>query len=286
MRQHSLYYKTKLLCHNFTILDNNTLKARCFWFDESQGDLTANTYASCVIDFLSDVCVDKKPVIIWSDGCTAQNRNAIFSNALLSFSHEKNIEIIQKFLEKGRTQMEVDSVHATIERKLKNKPIHLPSDYIRYTTEARKITQYETKSLTFDFFKDFSKKGLMIYDSIRPGKKPGDPTVMDIKAIKYMPGGIIKTKLSFEEDFVDIPQRKMLAVPPSLSKFPQLHHESLPISKSKWQHLQDLKMVLPTDCHIFYDNLKHDGDSSASFLQLQKERQHKPKKQGLKKKTL
>lgn len=108
-------------------------------------------------------------------------------------------------------------MHATIERKLKNKPIHLPSDYIRYSSEARKIAKYETKSLTFDFFKDFSKKGLMVYDSIRPGRKPRDPTVMGIKAISYVPGGVIKTKLSFEEYFVVLPQRKNLALPPNFS---------------------------------------------------------------------
>lgn len=34
--------------------------------------------------------------------------------------------------------MECDSVHSSIERKLKNREIHLPSDYVPITKEARK----------------------------------------------------------------------------------------------------------------------------------------------------
>lgn len=157
----ALYYKTKLICYNFTIFDINNHTARCCWFDETDADLTANTFASCIIDYLTDVVVDNRPIILWSDGCTPQNRNSIFSKALLCFSHVKNVKITQKFLEKGHTQMEVDSVHATIEQKIKNKPIHLPSDYIRYTQTARQNPNkpgYETKAITHDMIRDFSAK--------------------------------------------------------------------------------------------------------------------------------
>lgn len=58
--------------------------------------------------------VNDKPIIIYSDGCTYQNRNAIMANALLSLSKDYHMTIIQKYLVKGHTQMECDSVHATI----------------------------------------------------------------------------------------------------------------------------------------------------------------------------
>lgn len=215
----ALYYKTKLICHKFTIFDINNHTARCCWFDETDADLTANTFASCIIDYLTDVVVDNRPIILWGDGCTPQNRNSIFSNALLCLSHVTNVTITQKFLEKGHTQMEVDSVHATIERKIKNKPIHLPSDYIRYTQTARQNPNkpgYETKAITHDMIRDFSAKDTMVYESIQPGKKPGDPTVTDIKAIQYLPSGVIMYKLSFDADFVMLTQRRKLEVPNSL----------------------------------------------------------------------
>ena len=76
-------------------------------------------------DFLSNtVTPNFKPgvrtIVIYSDGCTNQNRNSTLSNTLLNISILANITIIQKFLEKGHTQMEADSMHSTIERKFKH----------------------------------------------------------------------------------------------------------------------------------------------------------------------
>ena len=41
------------------------------------------------------------------------------------------MKIVQKFLEVGHTQMECDSVHSCIERKIKGNEIHFHSDYFR-----------------------------------------------------------------------------------------------------------------------------------------------------------
>lgn len=54
---------------------------------------------------------------LFSDGCGYENRNTIFSNALLKFAIKQNVTVTQNFFEKGHTQMEVDSVHHTIEMK-------------------------------------------------------------------------------------------------------------------------------------------------------------------------
>lgn len=241
--------------------DLTSHKARCYWFSEADVELCANTYASCMVDYLSDKCDNTigLPIIIWSDGCTSQNRNAVVSNALLSYSVNNKVEIQQKYLFKGHTQMEVDSVHSSIERKLKNCPIYLPRDFARFTEQASVKGNYEVKQLSFDFVKNFGNKSNLVYDSIRPGRKPGDPVVTDIKVIKYQPNGKIKVKLnSFKSEFIDLPQRKKLAKVPSLTEFEQLHDSPLKISKRKWNDLQELKKVIPADCHSFYDNLLYE----------------------------
>ncbi|CAH1098811.1 unnamed protein product [Psylliodes chrysocephalus] len=63
----------------------------------------------------------KRPIIIYSDGCMAQNRSSLLANALLYLSDKYDDSITQKFLEKDHTQMECDSVHNAIETCLKNK---------------------------------------------------------------------------------------------------------------------------------------------------------------------
>lgn len=93
-----------------------------------------------------------KPVIIYSNGCTAQNRNCVMSNALLHLCIKYDIIITQKFLEKDHTQMEC-SVHSVIKRKLKKIDFYLPSQLSQLTKEARLYPfPYISKLLTFNFF--------------------------------------------------------------------------------------------------------------------------------------
>lgn len=149
----AIFFKTKLCCHNFTIYNLKTHSATCYWFTEVDSDLQASTFVFCLLDYLKENCVNKNlPVIIYSDGCTYQNRNCIVANALLNFSMKYKIEIYQKFLEREHTQMECDTVHSCIERKIKGKEIYLPSDYVRATKEARKVPMpYEFKIVDYHF---------------------------------------------------------------------------------------------------------------------------------------
>ena len=98
----------------------------------------------------------------------------------------------------------------------------------------------------------------MVYPWIRPGKAAGDPQVTDITAIKYSPDGIITVKTSFDEEFQDLPKKRgKRAAIKLLESFPQLHKQRIPIKHQKWLHLQQLKVVIPKDCQIFYNNLPH-----------------------------
>lgn len=168
----AIFFKLKLCCHNFTVYDNVSHQATCFWFTELDADMTASSFASCLLTYLQEHCKNEcGPIIIYSDGCTYQNRNATLANALLNYSVDSNTEIIQKFLEVGHTQMECDSVHSCIERKSKGRDIHLPSDYLRISREARnKPNPYEVKSMHHTDFKNFTVQDFHRYKSIRPGK--------------------------------------------------------------------------------------------------------------------
>nr|CAI5823227.1 unnamed protein product [Callosobruchus analis] len=155
--------------------------------------------------------------------------------------------------------MECDSVHSCIERKLKNREIHLPSDYISASKEARtKPFPYEVVKLGFDFFKDYSKPCCLKYNSIRPGRKPNEPTVTDIRALSYNVEGYIDYKLNFDEDWKQLPSRHKASN--EVPIYPPLNKSKLPIKKSKFDHLQALKTVLPEDCQNFYDFLTYKND--------------------------
>ncbi|CAB0004001.1 unnamed protein product [Nesidiocoris tenuis] len=214
------YYKLKLCIHKFTIYNMINHESMNYWFDETASDLSASTYASCVVDYLSErLDTALQPIVIYSDGCTAQNRNSILSNALLHLAVSKKVSITHKYLERGHTQLECDSVHSVIGRKFKHIDIHLPSQLIQLTYSARvKPSLYNSKLVDHTFFEDFTKNmtcfRTLFYFSIRPGRSSGDAVVVDIKALKYLPTGFIQYKLHFEDDFKDLPRRPAVIRPP------------------------------------------------------------------------
>ncbi|CAG9771646.1 unnamed protein product [Ceutorhynchus assimilis] len=234
-------------------------RATCYWYDETNADGQASTYASFLVDYLEENFLNPSnpmiPIVIYSDGCTAQNRNCVISNALLHVSEKYKVCITQKYLEKGHTQMEVDSVHSAIETSLKNKEIYLPCDYLRVTKESRQKNPYIAKSMDYSFFKNYAHKDYLKYSSIRPSRTGGDSNVVDIRVLQYYEDKI-RFKLNFESEFKDLPIRPKIIQLGNVI-FPQLFRQRLPISSIKYSHLQAIKQVIPKDCWGFYDSLPH-----------------------------
>lgn len=108
---------------------------------------------------------------------------------------EYKIIIEHKYLEVGHMYMEVNSVHSTIEAKLRNRrEVYIPADYISIIETARVTQPYQTFYLGHKDFLQFNSEH---YSSIRPGKKTGDPCVNDVVAYQYTPKGVINFKLEF-----------------------------------------------------------------------------------------
>ena len=162
----SLYYKMKLSCHNFTIYDLTTNEAMHYFWHEGEGELKASVFASCVIDYLDNVDTSNiKEIIIYIDGCTYQNRNCTMANALLLWAAKHDIVVYQKYLEKGHTQMECDSVHSVIERKIWKQPIYVPQMYVDNIKFAKTATpKYKVKYIDHTFFNDY--ESLYYYSGI------------------------------------------------------------------------------------------------------------------------
>lgn len=251
-----LYFKSKLQVHNFSLYNLSTHHCVNYCWNETEGELVASVFTTCIIKHLEQFCMDeKKPIIIYSDGCGYQNRNAVLANALLNLAVEQGVTIFQKFLEKGHTQMEVDSAHALIERKLKGKEIHIPSQYPMITREARKNPfPFEAHYLTHEYFIKYDLKESFRYQSIRPGKKKDDPTVNDLKCLRYSPDGIIYYKTDYgEENYIPLPVRPHNSIKPFIKR--PLYKQRVPITRQKYNHLQELTQVLPQEVKKFYEDI-------------------------------
>ncbi|CAG9840582.1 unnamed protein product [Diabrotica balteata] len=177
------------------------------------------------VDYTSQFLkISLKPVVIYSDGCNYQNRNSVLSNAILHLSMNSGVTIIHKYLEVGHTYTEGDSVNSHIEATFEDLDVLLPSQFVALLEVARKKTQqvdpYRAQQVDFEFFKDFNAS--IIYPSIRPGKKPGDPTVTDLRILQYRPEGKIYYKLKYTDEFASLsvrPQKQDPAIfPQALQK--------------------------------------------------------------------
>lgn len=164
----SFYYKRKLNVFNLTVtvcMKEKPNLTYCAIWNEAHSGRSGNDIASALIKVLNKILKDfnhTEHIVLWSDSCVPQNRNQIMSTALLQFMFEnKNIKsIIQKFSEPGHSQIqEIDAVHSSIDRHLKNKEIHSPLDLIR---KIKQINYSKVKLVVLQMmkpdFKMFSSK--------------------------------------------------------------------------------------------------------------------------------
>ncbi|CAG9822236.1 unnamed protein product [Phaedon cochleariae] len=204
------YYKSKLQIHNFTIYNLSTHQSENFVWNESEGELCSSVFATCIVKHLeSYLNIEVKPIIIWSDSCGYQNKNNILSNSLSLLATKYSVTIEQKYLEKGHTQMECDSTHSLIERRLKGKYIYLPTDYINIIREARKKPfPLDVEYLDHLYFLNFEDTNCKRYNSIRPGSRKNDLKVNNLRCLKYESEGTIFYKCAFTDSYVLLPQRQ------------------------------------------------------------------------------
>lgn len=156
----------------------------------------------------------------------------------------------------GHTQMECDAMHSTIERQIKNREIYSPVavGYVEACKTARNNPgPYNFVQLDHTDFKKYSPQPY--FSSIRPGNKVGDPQVTDIRCLNYEPEGSIKFKLSHSEEYQLLP--RIINQTNASDCFQRLNHSKLPITNVKYNHLQELKCVIPRNLNPFYDSLPH-----------------------------
>ncbi|GFO32228.1 hypothetical protein PoB_005873300 [Plakobranchus ocellatus] len=187
----ALYFRTKLQVHNLTFYNNCTRDGFCYYWDESEGELKADNFASLQYNHF------KTFLVLWSDGCLYQNKNACLANCYLQLALESKVDIFQKYLAVGHTQMECDSMHSVIERNMVC-DIYTPNDLrIVMETARRNPSPYFVKQIKHTDFKTMSTSR---FNSIRPGRKAGDSVVIQLSHIHYTSTGQILYKVFHENE--------------------------------------------------------------------------------------
>ncbi|ELT98803.1 hypothetical protein CAPTEDRAFT_191861 [Capitella teleta] len=98
--------------------------------------------------------------------CWAKQKNCINAGMFLQFlaNQSTTIETItQKFMESGHSQMEVDTVHSTVERLGSVNKVYSPHDWYAIVQSWRSSQPYEVIEMTFKDFKDHKTPSLALF---------------------------------------------------------------------------------------------------------------------------
>ena len=216
--------------------------------------------------YLRSLPDDVSHVSLFSDSCPGQNRNRVMAAALLNaVEYLPNINVIdQKFLEPGHTQMEVDSVHAAIERAKKATSVFVPSQWDTVIRLARKKRPYSVIPLKYSDFLDFKSMSNSLIPSNVNDCTGQKVLWMQMKWIQYRKRD--QGQIFFKYEF-DSPEFKSFRVRQtrSTTEIRPCYTGKLPIPYSKKADLLSLckSGVIPDEFHLYYDDMKSQKDNDA-----------------------
>lgn len=127
------FYSRQLYTLNFTIFQTHRghNEAHCYLWDESKARRGAQEIGSCVLHYVQNLVekahsdgVPIQQLNLYSDRCSGQNLNYVIVMTFIylrEWLKAKNYQVVitHNLMVSGHSHMEVDSVHAAIERSKK-----------------------------------------------------------------------------------------------------------------------------------------------------------------------
>lgn len=263
-----MYYRRKLSVYNFTVFDIGDRSGYCYMWPENIAKRGANEIGSCIWNFLQNqVRPEVKEVTFYSDNCVGQNKNRIIPTVYMKAVSSTNINIVtHKFLERGHTQNEGDSVHSTIEKCIGKSKIFSPQQYYilartaKTTGKSYIVTEMETNDfLDFKALSETAGKNWNIDDE--KDKVPWTH-IRVIQARKSSPG-MIFYKTQYDQDFISITLAggKRRSGPIDLKEIeaPLCYNAPNLISKAKYNDLKYLceSRAIPQTYHSYFLGLSY-----------------------------
>lgn len=253
-----LGYYRKFASYNFTVYETHTQNGFCFIWGENNGKRGANEICSNLLVYFKDVDAraNIKYLSLYCDNCAGQNKNRQLLCVLQYFMGiAVNIEEISvTFLISGHTYMPVDSMHAVIEKSLKNVTVWSYNEWPTILRNARKHPR--PYKINIRKFYDFYNWGAMITKSSKI--KSVEARKSEIK-FKY----IRKITVNKNATFVTQTDGSKIEVKFPLKKGgPTIAYSSeLEINDKKFKDLKTMceKKIIENQFHSDYLNLKYNG---------------------------
>lgn len=187
------FYSRQLYTLNLSMFSScmGENSAVCYIWDETKARRGSQEIGSCIMKDLLSIPFGVTEVIYYSDRCGGQNLNKnivfMFSYMIETFVERgRSLTILHKFMRTGHSHMEVDSIHAAIERTKKKTSIDIetPRDWMFLIASIRRSIPFQVFQMDQHEFK--SVKDLSTRYHIPRCNSNGYPTKFkEIMVFKY-----------------------------------------------------------------------------------------------------
>ncbi|KAK3920097.1 Proteasome subunit beta type-2 [Frankliniella fusca] len=254
------YYSSKLNVFNFTVFHSVHRLGFCYLWHEGMAKKGSDEVSSSLFHFITEL-VEKgcKEIIFYSDNCGGQNKNRFIFSMYQLAAVKYSIKITHKFLELGHTMMEVDSIHARIEKAASGKEISDFDEWVNAIENAKEeLPKYEVIPFKKNFVKTFKPLvGMQNWESDLKGKKIAWKKVKEV-CINGSEGNLVRIKYDHDGDAVTLSPNKP-GRPVNLKTYnpPPAYNSAIPLSANTVRDLTNLcnSLAIPISKHPFYNAL-------------------------------
>lgn len=263
-----IYCKKSLWFYNFCVYDELRKEAHMYVWDESVASHGSQEIGSCLFKhFINKVPKDAQKVILYSDPFSGQNRNfklTLMLQRLCKFCQKNGlISIEQRFFVPGHTQSSCDRILGAIEQRMYSTETKcVPKDLIDVIRNSRKneseFTITEMKKN--DFFSTKPLEEFIVHPKFSVNNEKIDWSAFQ----KIIYSKDDQFSFDVKEYCVDSAAMKTISFQNTgnvemylKKKFKYLYTEPRPISKDKYDDLQEILKFIPTEHHEFYKSLKY-----------------------------
>lgn len=250
--------------------DFGTSDGYSFIWHEAISGRGACEIASCVYSYINIMSQKgKKNFIFYSDNCCAQNKNRYYVTMLwycLQKFHPSSIT--HKYLEKGHTQNENDSVHSAVESASRNVSIYTTPQWAATVRKARPKQPHIVKEMSVEDCCDFKSMSteLKNVDTITDNEKVYWNTFKKLIFSQSNPN-VFQYQTDYQGNILSVDLLRHLRSdkpsPNDLILSP-LRTSEVPINKRKYKDLIYLctRGIIPRAHHRFYLLLPYNMDDS------------------------
>lgn len=263
------HYKRKYPAYNFTVYNLISRQGFCYLWHAQIAKRGANEIASCLLHFIkSEVNRGIKSISLYSDNCSGQNRNRFIFAMYIYVSRVLNVEVTHRFLQTGHTQNEGDSMHACIEKNMKNKTLYSPDQLYEVIMNSKVQNKFVIKEMNQNDFYNLKSQVTTSknWSQDTNGHKVFFSKIKEIKTSPDAPNKLL-FKYDFESEYLVLDttnrttttrtRKSNNANAVDVNELPLAYAQLLPISDALFKDLISLcnTNAIPLHYQTFYRNL-------------------------------